>query len=72
MKLYARSLCERLLSSYPDAIQPTQPDSITGDWDGFCRAVDRVPPKFNRTLLLSFPDEDLRINELVPKEQVPT
>jgi hypothetical protein len=31
-----------------------------GDWEGFCRAVDRVAPKYNRTLLLPFTDEDIR------------
>jgi hypothetical protein len=29
-----------------------------GDYEGFCRAVDRAAPKYNRTLLLPFPDED--------------
>lgn len=31
-----------------------------GDWEGFLRAVDRVAPKYNRTMLLPFPDEDVR------------
>jgi hypothetical protein len=31
-----------------------------GDWEGFHRAVDRVTPKYNRTLLLPFTDEDIR------------
>lgn len=31
-----------------------------GDWEGFCRAADRVVPKYNRTLLLPFSDEDVR------------
>jgi hypothetical protein len=38
-----------LAKSYPD-----------GEWDGFHRAVDRVAPKYNRTLLLPFTDEDVR------------
>jgi hypothetical protein len=31
-----------------------------GDWEGFHRAVDRVTPKYNRTMLLPFTDEDIR------------
>jgi hypothetical protein len=31
-----------------------------GDWESFHRAADRVTPKYNRTLLLPFTDEDIR------------
>jgi hypothetical protein len=31
-----------------------------GDWEGFCRADDRVVPKYNRTMLLPFSDDDIR------------
>ena len=31
-----------------------------GQWEAFHRAVDRVAPKYNRTLLLPFPDQDMR------------
>jgi hypothetical protein len=30
-----------------------------GDWERFHRAVDRSAPKYNRTLLLPFPDEEI-------------
>lgn len=38
-----------LAKAYPD-----------GDWEGFHRAVDHVTPKYNRTMLLPFKDEDVR------------
>jgi hypothetical protein len=31
-----------------------------GDWNGFHQAVDRAAPRYNRSLLLPFPDEDLK------------
>lgn len=34
-----------------------------GDWEGFYRAVERAAPKYNRTLFLPFPDEDIKANE---------
>ncbi len=31
-----------------------------GDWVGFHQAVDRAAPKYNRSLLLPFPDDDIK------------
>jgi hypothetical protein len=32
-----------------------------GDYEGFYRAVERAAPRYNRTLLLPFPDEDVNM-----------
>jgi hypothetical protein len=38
-----------------------------GDWEGFRHSVDRVAPKYNRTLLLPFPDVDVRGDNREPQ-----
>jgi hypothetical protein len=38
-----------------------------GDWDGFYRAVDRVAPRYNRTLSLPFPENDNLIEAKLPE-----
>jgi hypothetical protein len=38
-----------------------------GDWDGFHYAIDRAYPRYNRTLLLPFPDEDFSLIEVAGK-----
>jgi hypothetical protein len=32
-----------------------------GDWKGFHQAVDRAAPRYNHSLLLPFPEEDIKI-----------
>jgi hypothetical protein len=41
-------------------------------WDSFCRAVDRVVPRFGDTLPLSFPEETLNVEASSSEPQPPT
>jgi hypothetical protein len=50
------------LSHHLAGLEFTAKSYADGDWDGFYRAVERAAPKYNRSLLLAFPEDALELS----------